>query len=219
MIHHNRGGKWRKYTYYICGQRDRKLGMKACQESRQINGRKADRAILEAILARVMTFDFLEELFEEIRLQLTDTGSLSEEIKRKKHSLYELNRAIQNLLDLAESFGAGAAKARLKERETERAILESEIKSFEIREANADIEISPEALQIALDSWRGNLVHLQAAGDIGALRSFLARFVRKIELGYYEAKIYYTFPLDVIDPKVNVASRGIEIRQNQSEFF
>ncbi len=38
-----------------------------------------------------------------------------------------------NLLDLAETFGSEAARARLKERETEQAILKAEIKSLETR--------------------------------------------------------------------------------------
>ena len=200
MVHHHRGAARSKYTYYVCGARDRKHGMKACPACRQVNGRKADTAILEAFLSRVLTPTFLEELFEETRLQLTDAGTLREELKRKRDNLNEIKQAIHNLLDLAEAFGSGAAKDRLKEREIEKAVLEAEVKSLETRLDNSSVEINPEALQIALAAWVGELAGIQAAGDVAALRAFLARFIRKIELGYNQAKIYYTFPLDGIFP-------------------
>jgi site-specific DNA recombinase len=208
MVHHHRGGRGSKYTYYVCGKRDRKHGMKACPECHHVNGRKADALILEAVASRVMTPAFLEELFEETRLLLTDTGALHDEIKHKRAALNEIKRAINNLLDLAESFGAGAARDRLKEREKDRAIMEAEIKSLENRLNNSSVEISPEALQITLAAWAGELTGLQAGGDSGALRAFLARFVRKIELGYNKAIIHYTFPLDAISPKVTGSARG-----------
>ena len=96
----------------------------------------------------------------------------------------------------------------MKERETELAILKAEIKSLETRQVNANIEISPEALHITLDAWRCTLTEFKAACDTGALRSFLARFISKVELGYNQARIHYTFPLDAIDPKVLYSSRG-----------
>jgi DNA invertase Pin-like site-specific DNA recombinase len=207
MVHHHRGGKWKKYTYYVCGQRDRKHGVQVC-EGRRINARKADAAILDAVLSRVLTPAFLEEIFEEVRLQLTDAAALGDEIKRKRDALQLISQAIRNLLDLAETFGSEAARARLKERETEQAILKAEIKSLEARRANADIEISPGALQITLDAWTGSLVALHTAGDTGALRSFLARFISKVDLGYNQARIHYTFPLDAIDPNVLCSARG-----------
>jgi site-specific DNA recombinase len=208
MVHHHRGGKWKKYTYYVCGQRDRKHGINVC-EGRRINARKADAAILEAMLSRVMTPTFLEEIFEEVRLQFTDSAALRDEIKRKRDALQPINQAIRNLLDLAETFGSEAARVRLKEREIELSILIAEIKSLEIRQANADIEISPEALQITLNAWTSSMVALQNAGDIGALRSFLARFISKVELGYKQARIHYTFPIDIIDPNTLLSAGGI----------
>ena len=87
--------------------------------------------------------------------------------------------------------------------------MKAEIKSLETRQANADIDISPEALQFPLEVWTGPLAELHTAGDTGALRAFLARFISKVELGYNQAKIHYTFPLDSIDPTTWYPSRGI----------
>lgn len=208
MVHHHRGGKWKKSTYYICGQRDRKHGVQVC-EGRRLNAHKVDAAILEAMLSRVLTPAFLEEIFEEARLQLTDSATLGDEIKRKREVLRPITQAIRNLLDLAETFGSEAARARLKERETEQAILKAEIKSLEIRQANANIDISPEALQIALETWTNSFAGLNTTGNTATLRSFLARFISKVELGYNQARIHYTFPLDAINPTILYLSRGI----------
>jgi hypothetical protein len=218
MVHHHRGGKWKKYTYYICGQRDRKHGINVC-EGRRINARKADAAILDAVLSRVMTPTFLEEIFEEARLQLIDSVTLGEQIMRKREAFQQISQAIRNLLDLAETFGSEAARTRLKERETEQAILKAEIKSLETRQANADIEISPEALQVTLVAWTQSMVKLHNVGDTGALRSFLTRFISKVELGYNQARIHYTFPLDAINPNTLLIAGGIETLRSYSKSF
>lgn len=209
MVHHHRGGERRKYTYYICGKRDRKHGLKECPECRQVNGRKADAVILEAVANRILTPAYLEELFEEVRSYLTDAAAISKEIDHKKTTLNETKRAIHNLLDLAEVFGSGSAKERLKEREIEKTIMLSEIKSLENCLHNSSVEISSEALQLTLDAWMNELSGLQVNNNPGALRAFIARFVDKIELGYNQACIHYTFPIDEIDPRMNYSSEGI----------
>lgn len=112
IVHHQRGPDLHKYPYYVCGTLDRTHGIKSCTGKR-IQALKADAAILDAVLMRIMTLDFLEELITETQLQLSNTESLSEEIKRKKNSLRDIKKAINNLLDLAESFGSGAARVRL----------------------------------------------------------------------------------------------------------
>jgi hypothetical protein len=61
---------------------------------------------------------------------------------------------------------------------------------------SADVELAPEALAIALDAWRRHLVETQQKEDILGMKSFLTRFVSKIEVGYKTAHMYYTYPID-----------------------
>ncbi len=206
MIHHT-GGKTKKTPYYVCGTRDRRHGVASCPE-RRVSGPPAENAILDAVLSRVLTPAFVDDLLEEIRLSFSDTEKLTEEIKRKRTTLHETRRAIQNLLELAENFGSRSAADKLKQRETEEALLAAEIKSLEERKSTSDIEITPEALGIALDAWREELKKAQETNDVSSMRSFLARFVQRIDLGYHEAVIWYNYPVISKTPIVKTLFEG-----------
>jgi len=205
MVHHNGNGK-SKFHFYYCGTRDRRRGKLAC-DARRVNAREADVQVFDAILSRILTPGYVEELLDAMKAELSDTATLADEIKRKKQTMYEISRAINNLLDLAETFGAGAARDRLKERETSKAVLETEIKMLEARKQDAEIVITPDALAVVLDAWRAELIETKERGDVGALRSFIARFVTKIELGYNVAKIWYNYPMG-IHPIVSALFEG-----------
>jgi hypothetical protein len=49
---------------------------------------------------------------------------------------------------------------------------------------------------------------LHNVGDTGPLRYFLPGFISKVELGYNQARIHYTFSIDSIDPNMLSPSRG-----------
>jgi hypothetical protein len=103
------------------------------------------------------------------------------------------------LLDLVEvgDVNTGDAIARLNQRQAERARTQSEIKILEARRNAGKIEITPEAFAILIETWRGQFNEVEKANDPNALRSLLARFVVKIELGYRQARIWYTYPIDL----------------------
>jgi hypothetical protein len=133
---------------------------------------------------------------DETKDLMTNGDSFEQTISQKQKDLKETERAIYNLLDLAESFGSGAAAERLRQRESERAILVSEIKQLESKKVASTLEITPEAIQLALETWHGEIEQAQNTGDVKSFKEVLSKFVEKIELGYKCAKIWYTFPLD-----------------------
>jgi hypothetical protein len=61
-------------------------------------------------------------------------------------------------------------------------------------------------LQLCVHSCPSLFIEEQVLSE--DLRSFLARFISKVELGYYQARIHYTFPLESIDPNMLYPSRG-----------
>jgi len=63
----------------------------------------------------------------------------------------------------------------------------------------AQIEISLEALALALNIWHNQITQAQQGNDIRTLQNLLTQFVCKIELDYNQAKIWYTYPLDSFD--------------------
>jgi DNA invertase Pin-like site-specific DNA recombinase len=194
IIHH-KGDVGRNWPYYICGKKDRQRVDKVCV-ARRINAKKVDQVVLDTILDRILTTVYFEELVEETRSLMENTGSIDQDIRQKQKDLREAENAINNLLDLAETFGSGAAVERLRQREFERAILISEIKQLESKKSASQLVITPEAIRLVLNTCRGEIAQAQTMGDIKSLKNALSKFVAKIELGYKCANIWYTYPFE-----------------------
>jgi hypothetical protein len=194
IIHH-KGDIGRNWPYYICGKVDRQRAERVC-EARRINAKKVDQVILQTVLERILTPNYFQELMEETRNLLENTDSIDNNISQKQKELNETERAINNLLDLAESFGSGAAVERLKQRESERAILILEIKQLESKKAASILEITPDAIQVIIAAWRGEIDQAKNIGDVNKLKDIISKFVEKIELGYKHANIWYTYPIE-----------------------
>lgn len=187
------------WPYYMCGKKTR-YGWDSC-EGRMINAARAESSILDTVLNRILTPDFIQNLLAETKAQLADTSAIERDIERLEKQVKETQKAIQNLLDLAETYGAQAAGARLHAREAELAVYQAEIRELQSKKAAAQVEISPEALSLALAVWRGQIETASQSGDIRVLRSLLfPRFITKIELGYDRARLWYSFPLDTLAP-------------------
>jgi len=191
MDYQRDGHKW---PYYICSRKLRE-NRRACA-GRSVSATKANAKILEQVLTRVLTVDFARDLLNELRTEFSDTSAIDHEHDRISAQLAQCDRAIKNLLDLAEAFGAPAAIQRLQEREADKARLQSELHLLEERRRVAQVEINPAALDLVLAAWRGNLTQAQSAGDPRALRRLLKGFVDRIELDYDQVVLHYTYPLD-----------------------
>ena len=120
-----------------------------------INARRADQAIFDALMNRVLTLDFFSDLLEETRRLLSDTAALDREIARVKKALVTNERALRNLLDLAEAYGVSSAVDRLREREEDKARLKLALNKAETKRENAQVEaISVSAQpQMKLQNW------------------------------------------------------------------
>jgi DNA invertase Pin-like site-specific DNA recombinase len=209
LLHHQ-GHKGRNWQYYICGKVDRQRGIKEC-EGRRVNSRKVDEVILSTVLERILTPGYFQELIEETKSLMQDTESIETIIIQKQKDLKDVERSIRNLLDLAESFGSGAAVERLKQRESECAILANEIKQLESKRDSLNLEITPEALQMVLETWRDEIHCATKIGDVLKVKEILAKFVEKIEVGYKQAKIWYTFPVENSLPFISYTLGGTTI--------
>jgi hypothetical protein len=195
MVHHN-GHKGHNWPYYVCGTKDRKGNL--CPNARRIGARKVEALVMETVLNRILTPAFVEDLLEETRLQLQDTTGIERDIEAKRDALKITERGIARILDLLESgqLDTQEVKNRLKQREGEKSRLAYELNQLEARLQSSQIEVTPEALALALSVWRGELEDLRTAGDVAALRRTLARFITQIELDYTHVQIWYTYPIN-----------------------
>jgi DNA invertase Pin-like site-specific DNA recombinase len=184
-----------KWPAYICGRKRSRANYHAC-EGRQISVVKADKAIIDTVLTRILTPDFVNELLEQLRAQVSNTAEIDKQEQDAKQDLATCERMIDRLISAIEETESPTARARLKERENERARLQFELTALKARRAAAQLVISPEALKLILSVWAGEIELAYQSENVRNLQSLLRRFVTKIELGHNLARIWYTYPID-----------------------
>jgi len=184
-----------KWAAYLCGKKRSRQNWHAC-EGRQINAVHADKAIVDTILAKILTPEFIIELLDEIRAQISNTDKIHREEETVRKNLTACEKSINRLIDTIEDTDSPTAKKRLIEREAERARLNYELNDLQARKNAAQLVITEEALRMILDVWAGEIEVARKNEDIRHLQTLLRRFVTKIELGYNQAKIWYTYPVD-----------------------
>lgn len=193
MMTHTPGHKDKPWRFYICGKKDRQ-GAKACP-SRRVGEKPAENAILNAVMNQVLTPAYLEEVIEHARAAFGDTSEIERQIALAKRKVDDLELAIKRVFDSIERSGSQTAYDRLRERERERAQVKAEMDHLESQLAAAKVDITPEAMQIVLDEWRKQFTQARQTNDVRLIRTWLYRFVSKIEIGYNRAKIHYTYPI------------------------
>ncbi|MCC6569610.1 MAG: recombinase family protein [Anaerolineales bacterium] len=193
MMTHTSGHKNRSWRYYICGKKD-KQGAAACA-SRRVGEQQAEDAVINAVIEKVLTPEYLAEVIEHTRAKFSDASAIELQINNAKRALEDLEIVIQRLIRAIEKTESPSASDRLQDRERERAQVKAEIEHLESQIAASKVEITPEAMTIVLESWRGQLMQARATKDIKFVRAWLYRFVSRIELGYNHARIFYTYPM------------------------
>ena len=181
------GTKWR---FYVCGKRKRE-GRRACPTGK-LKASLVEGEVMRRVMNRILTPAYSRDLLDAANGKLNEeAASLDGKIARVRLRLSEVNRAIYNLLDLAERQGSTGATDRLAERESEKAGLEGELQSLSNRKARTKFEVSEEAMKVALSKMRAAL----DTGDVQTKRNVLRSFIERIEAERERARLWYTFPL------------------------
>ncbi len=194
MMTHTPGHKNKPWRYYMCGTKVRQ-GVKYCK-SRRVGAQRSETAVLDAVINRVLTVDFFDQVIHVTRAKFSDTSATEKKIAALKERAVDLDVAFQRAMNAHEKTGSELALERMKQREGERAQVKAEIAHFESQLAASKMEIAPEAIQIAVGRWREQITKAKDGDDIKFVRTWLYRFVSRIELGYNRAQIYYTYPMN-----------------------
>ena len=181
----SRGGS-NDWNCYVCCKR--KAQGKAGCTSGQISQKRVDGAVLSAVLTRVLASENAA-LLAQTQSELNNHAATDAEIARLEHELAACERAIQNLLDLAEAFGAGSAAARLVEREAAKARLWAELAAARARRQVQQITITPAVVQALFDDWRTSLTNTT---DVLTIRRVLTEFVDHVDLTRKRMVIWYS---------------------------
>jgi len=148
--------------------------------------------------------DNVEPGVYDIKKALLMANELDLDLVKLHEKLSKVSKSIENLLDLAEAFGATSVGERIREHEQEQTILRAQIRQLEDRKnISKNVDLSSEDLRIALQRWRNQIAHASSNGDVQAQRKLLRQFVSKIEMGYSEIHIWYTYPLDHVESSEN----------------
>ena len=191
-----RGCPW---TYYLCGRKKRE-GWNTCSLGK-INGRALDKVVLDAVIERVLTPDYVLELVKESNAHLLlDNSDIECEIKAVKRQLTDTEKAIETLLDLAERYGVQAAGDRLVEREQQRDKLVGQLRKLNRQRDVHKLQVGPKELRTIL----AGMCRTLEGEDVQAKRVLLKQFVERVEVSEDSAKIVYTCPLP--DTVYNVAA-------------
>jgi DNA invertase Pin-like site-specific DNA recombinase len=184
-----------QYNSYLCGKKRARSSWHAC-EGKHINAARADKAVIDTVLTRVLTPDFVEDLLAELQAQLSNSADLERQERDARQALGVCERAIERLIDTIETTDSPAASKRLQEREIDKARLHFELSTLKINKEAAQIVVTPEALKLVLAVWAGEIEDARKTEDVRNLQSLLRQFVTKIELGQATAKIWYTYPIN-----------------------
>jgi hypothetical protein len=207
MVTHSPGYKKAPWPHYICGKKARH-GASSCS-SKRIGAISAEKQILAAVLNQVLTHDYLMEAIEETKKQLNSTSEIETQIVATRRKLKDLDIAIQRNLNTIEKTGSEAAQYRLKQREAEKATTQADLEKLQLQLRTSQIEITPEAADVILASWRAQFGQLKESGNIREIKDWLLQFVSRIELGYYRARIFYTYPVADLFPTDAISTNNI----------
>jgi site-specific DNA recombinase len=181
------GTRWK---FYVCGKRKRE-GLAGCNTGK-LKADLIEGEVMRHVMDRVLTNDYVDKLLTELNQRLSKgTAALDGRIESLEGRIAATDRAIRNLLDLAEVEGSAAARDRLHERESEKTRMQTELRSLQLQRNRGRLEVSREVLNDALNTMRDDL----SCGDMDGKRRVLRSFVNRIEAQKERATIWYTFPL------------------------
>ena len=179
------------WPYYICSRR--KAHPKECPGKR-ISGRRFEEAITEAVMNKVLTVEFVGDLVERVNHYLADNNQIEQKITLAQKRLTKLEKAIANLLDMAELHPSVDLIKRLNEREAERDTVQREIDQLYQQVKQDRLCVDEEFILRELSEMRNTL----DSGELRARKLVLKKAVEKIEVGRDVARLHYKFPLSIL---------------------
>lgn len=192
-------GRSKRYWYYNC----RSAQKKGSGNNRRIPAREFDQWMLEVILDRVLTQEFLQGVVEDLnevcsnwvkdhrRRRQVAAGALAA-VERKNSKIYEMfetfGKETPNLGDLTKRLRAN--NKQIDRLEKELAIIDAE-EQPELTVSKADIDELAGALRYIIET----------TSDAKKLRHFFASFIDKIWLGDNSVRIEYRPECLVANPE------------------
>ena len=164
------------------------MGAASC-DARYVAADRLERAVVGAVLDRVLTVENMQRLLMKIRAALADS-TVADELRRLEGELSRLRRLVGNLLDMVEDGGGREVKERLKAREDELARLETLHAELQQRQTLAGFELTDGELEEVLAAMRAAV----RSEEVAVARRALSMFVRRVDVDAERLVIWYHEP-------------------------
>lgn len=190
----------KNWACYKCGRKNRQ-GKDSCR-NRQINARKVDALVLNTVFERVLTLNFVREIFQKVREEVSGTNELRLQIERVKNAQNLNDTHIDRLIRMGKFSGVnGRIEKELAACDVKAQQLANESRNLETKLQASKVEISDQALEYVLAKWREKICQAQKEDDLARLRKLISNFVAFVDLGYNLeneriTRIWYQFPID-----------------------
>lgn len=147
-MHGTLSNKWRSYA---CGRAKATRGQ-GCNAG-SVSAKKLDKLVVDFILQNILTPAAIASILDDLtKLQGARGGQVASELEVLRGRLVECDRALDNLVEAIETFGASAAvRSKITAREQEREELKAKISSHELEIANSKIRALP--TQVHIEEW------------------------------------------------------------------
>ena len=183
-----REGRTKFWTYYVCA---RKKARPTDCVAKQMSARKVETAIVDVVCGKVLTSDFVTDLVERVNVFLSDNERYEREIATNQKQLRRLEKAIANLLDMAELHPSADVIARLNQREQERDTLKRDQERLHRQIEQRTMAVDQNMVVNVLTDMKRKL----REGELKVRKQVLRQVVEQIELGRDVARLHYRFPL------------------------
>jgi site-specific DNA recombinase len=184
-----------RYRYYSCYSRTR-VDLDCCK-CKPINSDKLERTVVDKLKEHVLTESNLSELLRLTNAELADQSKrLSKDVESWRLQLSKVQIKLERLFDAVElgHLSAASVAPRIDKLKLQMDDLQSRISVSESdRERRQPVKAISKA---ELKRYVVDLRALLLEGEFFEQKSFLRSFVKRIDYGFPQVQIEYTFPLD-----------------------
>jgi len=194
-----------RHFYYLCS-RSFKQGKDACN-ARMLPKEKLERLVVDQLRAKVLTDENLEELVTLVNEELQMASShLRERLDIIDAELRDVRARLTKLYDALETgkLELDDLAPRIKELKTR----QDELTRARMHMETETVARSVEEIDVNIvKAYAQDLRSLLEEADITERKAFLRSFIKRIEVGKDEVKVYYDLPL----PQVGVYKEEAEV--------
>lgn len=182
-----------QHDYYICTEMKNSRGERC--SARRVSARKLHDAVVERLLAVVLTRETLQPIASQMAKQLADRNrDLDVTIRAILDRLNSARHAAEQIADSIERIGySPTLHSRLQQREEEIRVLEGELAEQDKLRVPDDEARVASARQI--DEWIDDLRELLIGDDVEMQQQVIHHLVEKVVVNGTDVDLHYRFPI------------------------